>query len=341
MPDRVQPGEAHRFLVGMNLPWVRYGCDFGANAWQPGGGLGAGTDLPRTAALLTKLRANGVMAVRWFLFCDGRAGVRFDAAGAPQGLDPFVERDVEIALDLVRAAGLHVVLVLLDFGWARRRRRARGVSLGGHAGALRRPDWRAALMAQVLAPILRRFGDHEAVLAWDLMNEPEWVTRGFGTWRPWGLSAATVRAYLAEAASLVHTCTRQLVTAGSASARWLGLVRGVGLDVYQPHWYDHLDSWAPLESPVAGWGLDRPAWLGEAPTRGSRHDPVRLLELAHAAGYSGAWLWSALADDIASDGVAAAAATREWWTRAGGTPGGLGRSGSPPRIDTTREGEHS
>ena len=27
------------FVLGANLPWVRYGGDFGANAWSPGGGL--------------------------------------------------------------------------------------------------------------------------------------------------------------------------------------------------------------------------------------------------------------------------------------------------------------
>lgn len=341
MADRLGPAPDGPFILGMNLPWIRYGCDFGANVWQPDGGLAVRSDLERLAGLLQRLREDGVMAVRWFVFCDGRAGIRFDASGFPLGLDAFVERDVGVALDLMRRAGLLVVPVLLDFHFAKRRRFVQGVSLGGHARVLRRPSWRAALVDRVLGPVCRRFGTHEAVLAWDLMNEPEWVTRGFGAWRPWhAVAPAAMRAYLVEAASLVHTETRHLVTTGSASARWLQLVRGVGLDVYQPHWYDYLDRRAPLETPVAHWRLDRPAWLGEAPTRGSRHDPVRLLDMARSAGYAGVWLWSALADDIASDGLAAAAATREWVMRARVTQRVPGPSGHAV-IDTTREGEHS
>ena len=29
------------FLSGANLPWLRYGGDFGANAWSPAGGMAA------------------------------------------------------------------------------------------------------------------------------------------------------------------------------------------------------------------------------------------------------------------------------------------------------------
>ena len=236
MADRLGPAPDGPFILGMNLPWMRYGCDFGANVWQPDGGLAVRSDLERLAGLLQRLREDGVMAVRWFVFCDGRAGIRFDASGFPLGLDAFVERDVGVALDLMRRAGLLVVPVLLDFHFAKRRRFVQGVSLGGHARVLRRPSWRAALVDRVLGPVCRRFGTHEAVLAWDLMNEPEWVTRGFGAWRPWhAVAPAAMRAYLVEAASLVHTETRHLVTTGSASARWLQLAVCIELHEARVH----------------------------------------------------------------------------------------------------------
>jgi hypothetical protein len=307
----MQHPAAPAFLIGANLPWVRYG-DFGANAWQPRGGLALRNDLPLVEAQLVELAAHGVRALRWFLLCDGRAGVRFAPDGTPLGYDGALERDVDAALGLAGRAGLQVVFVVLDFHWCRRRRVHRRVPLGGHARVLRDDRRRAALLDRVLDPLLQRFGDAPEVLAWDLMNEPEWVTFGLGTWRPWAVTRSQMRAYLAGGVERVHARTRHLATVGSASTRWLGLVRGLGLDVYQPHWYDALDSRAPLSHTVSGLELDRPAWLGELPTRGSRHRPRALLEAARRAGYAGAFFWSARASDRRTDAQAALDALHAW-----------------------------
>jgi hypothetical protein len=88
---------------------------------------------------------------------------------------------------------------------------------------------------------------------------------------------------------------------GSASTRWLALVQGLGLDFYQPHWYDRFEAVAPLATPVADLACDRPVVLGEFPTRGSRSDPEVVLTTARRAGYAGALYWSVMADDSATD----------------------------------------
>lgn len=293
------------FLLGANLPWVRYG-DFGANAWQPHGGLSRRTDLDAVEALLVTLAARGVRALRWFLLCDGRAGIRFAADGTPLGLDDALPRDVDCALSLARRSGLQLVFVLPDFLWCRPSRWHRGVQLGGRARVLRDPRRRAALVERVIDPLLEAFGEAPEVLAWDLMNEPEWVTWGVGTWRPWrGVTRRQMRAYLAAVVERVHARTRHLATVGSASTRWLPLVQGLGLDVYQPHWYDRRERRSPLARPVASLGLDRPAWLGELPTRGSRLGVSEILHRASGAGYAGGFVWSAMAGDRWSDVQAA------------------------------------
>ena len=85
------------FFVGANLPWIRYGGDFGANAWAPAG-LSQHPEPERIASLFETLRAHGVSTIRWFLLCDGRAGVRFGEDGLPDGFDDAVFRDVDTAL---------------------------------------------------------------------------------------------------------------------------------------------------------------------------------------------------------------------------------------------------
>jgi hypothetical protein len=307
-PDAAAAG----FLLGANLPWVRYGCDFGRNAWNAGG-LSRRNGRDRVQALLSDLAARGVTAVRWFVFCDGRSGIDFDAAGAPLSLQTPAIDDFSCALELAEAAGVQLVPVLFDFTWCDAPRVINDVCLGGRAAAWRDPALRAKLLDAVVRPFAARFAGHHAVVAWDLMNEPEWVTRGAGTTRLWrSLSVMEMQELLSGFAAILRAEGARTITVGSASARWLWLVKPIGLDVYQPHWYDHLDSDAPLARPLAALDLDRPAWLGELPTRRSRHSPDRIFRIAQEAGYAGVFFWSAMADDDFTDFAAATAALDRW-----------------------------
>jgi hypothetical protein len=147
---------------------------------------------------------------------------------------------------------------------------------------------------------VRRCGREPSVLAWDIVNEPEWVTFGIG--RPWPFATVwrrAMREFIAASADAVHRETQQQATVGLASWRGLPLVRGLGLDFYQVHWYDRHQWRAPLERPVAV-GLDRPMWLGEYPTAGSKRTPESIVAMAKEAGYSAALAWSAEAVDGSS-----------------------------------------
>lgn len=290
-----------RFLLGANLPWVRYGTDFGENAWHPEGGMGVHADPARLRALFEALRAGDVQVLRWFLLCDGRAGVEFAPDGTPLRLTDLCWRDLDAVLRLVSAAGLRLLPVILDFPWGQRARRVRGVTLGGRAATLSHPGRRAALVERIISPLARRYGHDPVVYGWDLLNEPEWITFGAGTWRPVGtITPGSLRRFLRDATAAVHAEALQPVTVGSASAHWLPLVRGLGLDLFQVHWYDRLDRRAPLERDVATFRCDRPVLLGEFPTAGSSRAPAEIARLARGAGYAGAFFWSVLAEDGAT-----------------------------------------
>jgi hypothetical protein len=281
------------FLVGANLPWLQYGCDFGANAWQPDGGLASAGRRAQLDAALARLGERGLSMIRWFLLCDGRAGVRFAADGSAAGLDDAFWRDLEAAVEAARRHHLAVVFVLFDFWWWRRRRHSSGVACGGHRRAGAPGPRRAALIERVVAPILARCAAEPAIAAWDVVNEPEWVTFGHGTVNP--LTAVTprdMRGFIGACVETVHAQTRQPATVGLASWRGLRLVRGAGLDIYQVHWYDRLERVAPLAHPLAR-RLDRPVWLGEFPTVGSARTVPEILEAARSAGYAAALGWSA------------------------------------------------
>jgi hypothetical protein len=300
------PGD-EEFWLGANLPWFTYGCDFGANRWQPDGGVAQPGRRAALRAALESISAQGAGIVRWFMLADGRAGIVETPEGRIEGLDDHVFPDADAALDELERAGLQVIFVLFDFHWFMARRVAEGVPLGGRSAVATDADQRRRLVERVVTPLVERYGRHRSILAWDVVNEPEWVTRG--TWslsRRWRVPRPLMRAFMREVVAAIHGHASQLATVGSASARTLHLVQGLGLDVYQVHWYDRVERHAPLERPVSGFGLDRPVILGEFPTLGSLRSPEEIVRAAREAGYAGALAWSALADDEASDGRAVA-----------------------------------
>ena len=276
------------FLIGANLPWVHYGIDFGANAWRPDGGIAQPDERAQLEVVFAALAASEVRYVRWFLFCDGRAGIRFSAAGRPLGLDDFVFRDVDTALEIAGRHGIRIMFVLLDFLWCDSASATRGVQMCGRAHVLADAGSREALLDLVLRPLLEKYGDEPTILAWDIINEPEWIKT---------VDAVDIQAWLSDSVALIHSATHHPVTVGSAGARWRARYADLDLDFYQVHWYDSLKPQPSLETPVSELGFDRPVLLGEFPTRGSKRMPDDIVAAARAAGYAGAFYWSVLAKD--------------------------------------------
>lgn len=287
---------------GLNLPWIRYGGDFGANAWSPRGGLSTRpTDDVRRA--LERAAAAGAQVVRWFVLCDGRAGITFGPNGHPRALQPVVLDDFDCALSLLAAHGLRMMPVLLDFTWGDAARVINEVPLGGRLGVLRDPVARHALW-DVVDQLVGPFGRHPGIACWDLWNEPDWMRQ---PWRPRSrrLSSRRLRQVLEELALHVRWHATHPITVGLASTRGLPLCRTLDLDILQVHWYDPLERHAPLASrPVVPWST-APWLLGEYPTRGSARSADAIVTTALTAGYAAAWPWSLSADDRSSDGEAA------------------------------------
>lgn len=286
------------FLEGANLPWLCYGGDFGANAWNPAGGLGKAGKHEELRRHFQELKGRGIHVLRWFLFCDGRAGIRFSRAGTPIGPDNCLFADIDAALETAATEGMKVIFVLLDFLWFDKASMVNGVQTGGRSNTVTGATKQRALRRRILAPLLERYGHSPAILAWDIVNEPEWATRGCGGGiiGP-SVSFLAMRRFIKRTARLVHRHTGHLATVGLGNAAGLPLVRGCGLDFYQVHWYDRWESVAPLSGPVSELGLDRPLLLGEFPTRNSTRSPEAIVAASRDSGYCGAMAWSLLAED--------------------------------------------
>ena len=282
------------FALGANLPWVGYGTDFGANAWSPSGGLAAKPDrLARLNDTFARLSDDGISLVRVFLLCDVRAGVRFDRDGLPIGLDDALFADIDVLLESARRHAVRIIPALFDFHLCSPAKVIDGVQVGGRSHLVTTSEGRSALVESVLAPVARRYGNDEAIAAWDVMNEPEWCLRlasSRHTRDPFG----PLQTFLERAVRCVRAHAMQPVTVGCAGTWQLDLVRPLGLDFYQVHWYERF-GWSKLAQPVTSFALDRPVLLGEFSGRTPRL--ARVLDTARRAGYRGAFVWSVLADD--------------------------------------------
>lgn len=304
---------AEPFLVGLNLPWQRYGCDLGANAWQPGGGVAQPGRTHALDELFALLSDKGVGCLRWFLLCDGRAGLSgADAPGGPC-LDAHARHDLDAALALLDRHRLRAMFVLFDFHWFLPARTVDGVQLGGRGALLADASSRSRVLDGVVTPLVTHAAGHPAVIAWDVLNEPEWVATRIGPLLGRApLERDALRGLLGDLVARVREAGRRPVTVGLASPAGLDLVRGLGLDVYQVHWYDRFGLDAALTQHASALGLDAPVLLGEFPMRGSALGPGTIVEAAERLGYAGALGWSLLADDAASGGLKGLADVAHW-----------------------------
>ncbi|MGE0813869.1 MAG: hypothetical protein AB7O28_03355 [Vicinamibacterales bacterium] len=295
----------------MNYPWHRYGGDFGPTVWGPADGVRQHAAV--IADDLAAIASAGLAAVRWFVFTDGRGGLILDRRGWPAGLHEETLEDLDALLALALAAGVRLVPVLFDHTLAFEPSVHAGVRLGGHQDWLADPEGQARVLEAVVAPLARRYGTRgaaaslgQAVYAWDLVNEPDWIVAemhpGARVARPvpFDVLAAWVRAAAAE----FHARGDGLVTLGSARlrfARWWDQA-SLGLDFLQAHcYYDPDHDVDLLDLPAGGMGLAHPIVVGECSARGDAADerrgrpPLTVAGLAHAArarGFTGAWPWS-------------------------------------------------
>ena len=213
-------------IVGVNYPWRHYGGDFGATVWGRHTGVSpAPRDIADDCAAMA---AHGVKVVRWFVFADGRGGLRVDAAGWPDGLHPATFDDLDAALGLAAAAGLQVVPVLFDHPWHSAPPTPPAPASAVTAQWLADREGQARLLERIVEPVVARYGPHgpraelaPAIHAWELLNEPDWIVGELNPSRlverpvPFDVLAAWVR----DAADLVHRHAG-LVTIGGARLRF-------------------------------------------------------------------------------------------------------------------------
>jgi hypothetical protein len=329
--------------VGVNYPWFDYGWDFGLGppVWR-----GARTT-PRwydeLDAHLRRFQDLGISVVRWFILADGLTYGTGSTAPIPDPAEDgtwrfepvpltgeFLEHFHELLNRIATANGggaaIQLLPVLIDFHFCRPGIRISIPDALDPAVMTEDPDWVKAGRADVLTNAVRRtrFLDEvldpllaaasrrpETIYAWDLINEPDWITTG---WHPnpsaaTPVSEAAMRAFLEDGKQRIRAAGFR-PTIGFASMRTLRR-SGITAEINQFHHY-----------PDGVRRLDRhtfdprfPGIIGEFATTAADVWPdldahnqrvLHRLKQAEAQGYPLAIPWSFLAHDrhtAWSDGV--------------------------------------
>jgi hypothetical protein len=290
-------------IDGINYPWAvhdgrsNYGSDFGRNKWGIHSGVSAHAGDIR--ADFVAMAAASLDVTRWFVFTDGRAGIRWTADGEIAGLDDEFHRDMDAALEIAGATGVRLCLVLLDYAWFDDPQR--------RLALLDRYDT-SSFLDRVLDPFLDKYGKANAIHSLDVINEPDWVIAGLGGDRDRAVwPVERLRRFASLAAERIRAKSKTLITLGG------GRVSSVrewdraeyDLDFLQVHSYPDI-RYPDRDHSVIGrnassFGVGKPLLIGECPSDPQRHPASHLspaftlrdyLQLARDGGYLGAWPWS-------------------------------------------------
>jgi hypothetical protein len=315
--------------VGVNYPWFDYGWDFGV---APPNWRGGGTNpQPRWYSVidadLQRLRNLGIKVVRWFLLADGLTyGSGSDAPsqnspGRWRFNPPTISSDFRThfteLLGRFRVANaaqerqIQLMPVFLDFHFCEPGSYAVGITDATAGTTTPDPDWvkqgradaindaskRQRLLQRALEPLLQiAQTQSNAIYAWDIINEPEWVTNG---WHPDGqmnhpVNEADMRAFIEDAKTLIRHY-RFKPTIGFAKIQTIAQSR-ITAEINQFHHYPAGRERLPRHS----FNPSYPGIIGEFATNTSDIWPdiapdqsvLHRLQFASAQGYPLALPWS-------------------------------------------------
>ncbi len=303
-----------RFMYGANFAWHSFAADFGGvSSW---GVAGVDGNPAPFADALAQMKASGSSVIRWWMFPHLVSdGIQWGADGAPSGITPSLVADIQRALALADAADVYIMLTPFSFDNFKPTTWENGVFSRSLAPMVTDPTLRQEVMDNLLGPIADAVAQspyRKRMIAWDVMNEPEWAITGPSVtgdpdFQGQGnldlVTHAQMQTVLGEAANVLRQRSGSLVSVGGAAIKWPKAWSQIGLDFYQFHYYDWVYEWFPFTSvTLASAGVtDKPVVMGEFPADGLSAVPSKGLPALNASqfasalqqdGYAGALSWA-------------------------------------------------
>ncbi|WP_437500376.1 endo-1,4-beta-glucanase [Sorangium sp. So ce1099] len=299
-----------RFMYGVNYAWRDFGADFGGQSrWSQSGVSGKKGEV---LADLQDMRANGVDVVRWWIYPRFYGDqIAFDGQGNPTGLGGTSTQDILAALELAEQAQVNVMFTLFSFDgfYKATHNPPSGLTAVSMGPIVADPARRARLIENVVRPIAQTVASsphRSRMLAWDVINEPEWAMTGpslYGGDPPFEgdsskfdlVTHQQMEALAKESAAVLRGETGAPVSVGSAAIKWGQAWTHADVDFYQVHMYGWVNEWFPYNTPPSEYGLtDKPVVMGEFPINMAEMDVTydKFVSDLYNIRYAGALSWS-------------------------------------------------
>jgi hypothetical protein len=290
------------FLNGPNIAWNNYGWDFGDNASGFGGGNGY--DPAWWDNTFADVAAYGGNSVRVWVHCKAEHNPLF-TAGKCSGLNNNFFENLDDMMQKAEDHNLMVILCLFDFH----------ITDVGRQDLIKDTSKTNAYIKNALIPMVQHYSNRCNLVAWEIMNEPEWIMQGIPGGGNYGGAPVTItemQRFAGLCAAAIHNNSSKYVTLGSASIKWCSSISPASgnywnntalktaaynndkayLDFYQVHYYDWMGAGlSPYSYPKSHWGFDKAVLIGETGNEGF-YNYQQQFNYSYSNGYAGCMVWA-------------------------------------------------
>ena len=311
------------FFSGTNLAWSDYNSDVGdsplnENAWRKA---------------VEGTRAAGGNAIRWWLFNNMSQSPEIDqSTHLVSGLKENTIANMKKALDIAEEYGVMVSMCLFSHNLMEPNQwglYSEKLDITANE-KLFEDEGTAAFITNVLNPVVKAIGNHNALMTWEVFNEPEGMT-SVG-WTTKKLDKAVLQKFTNKIAAAIHTANPELlVSTGSVNIQYQNwwndseLIAAGGeangtLDFFQTHYYPYYqnDDVSPFMNTAAQMAAkynydSKPMIIGEFPASGwagktytssmaakTEITTEECYRKAFDGGYAGALAWQYIGDKTES-----------------------------------------